>query len=204
MPTERNVFRLCSFGLFRVPSVLLLLLSGFLLLQRVRSSPAGTASVMGRLVNIPNEVDMNPFKVVVRQGGGAGVSGAPRKETFVSRDGGFSVSGLGPSSHLLEVLHPSLVFEPVLLEVLPESQGQNGVKAFSFSYEHGQGAQLRLPLTLVPRGKNSFFEAREEFNIMALGKNYMVWIMLATVGLMLILPKMQESLGGWVGLVVAG
>ncbi|CEM16361.1 unnamed protein product [Vitrella brassicaformis CCMP3155] len=114
---------------------------------------------------------------------------------FPNADGSFEIPSLPIGSYLLEVNHPFLQYDPVLVEVSAGGrQGEATVSAFLLSFEHGKGKKLKYPLGLASHAEVKYFQKREEFNIFVLFKNPMVLMGLVSFGLLFILPKMQQGI----------
>merc|ERR1711957_924236 len=98
---------------------------------------------------------------------------------------------VGP--HLLQVVHPRLVFDPVRVEASSKG-GEMKMTAYLADLEHGRGAKLKYPLGLAPSGLFGYLEKREEFNILTVFKSPMALISLFSMGAMLLLPKLQPMM----------
>merc|ERR1712107_685257 len=95
--------------------------------------------------------------------------------------------------HLLQVVHPVLRFDPVLVDVQKKG-GSIKLSAYLFEPEHGKGAKLKYPLGLAPSDTFQYLEKREEFNILTIFKNPMALMGLFSFGVMFLLPKLQPML----------
>merc|ERR1712204_154228 len=94
--------------------------------------------------------------------------------TLPTSDGYFVVTGVPIGPHLLQVLHPRLMFDPVRIEASDaKSGGTLKMAAYMADWEHGRGAKLKYPLGLAPSGTSTFLEKREEFNILSVFKSPM-------------------------------
>mmetsp|Transcript_28204 Transcript_28204/g.67739 ORF Transcript_28204/g.67739 Transcript_28204/m.67739 type:complete len:189 (-) Transcript_28204:191-757(-) len=115
-------------------------------------------------------------------------------EALPSADGSFEIDGVSEGAHSLQVAHPELKFEPVFVETTSRRDGTLQVNAFQQDIQHGKQAKLKYPLSLSPTDTVSYFEAREEFNILSvLYKNPMMLMMVFMGGMMFLLPKLQPD-----------
>ncbi|KJE93570.1 hypothetical protein CAOG_04337 [Capsaspora owczarzaki ATCC 30864] len=130
---------------------------------------------------------------------------------FVRLDGSFELLDVPSGVHLLEVVHPSYMFEPVRVEVSSKHNGRVRAKRAYFGAAPAAGSQqsssqqsglgssitgdnLAYPLKLQARGAAQFFQRREGVDIRGMLMNPMVLMM----GVMLIMayamPKMMENM----------
>eukprot|EP00418_Pyrodinium_bahamense_P061143 CAMPEP_0179185310 /NCGR_PEP_ID=MMETSP0796-20121207/91888_1 /TAXON_ID=73915 /ORGANISM="Pyrodinium bahamense, Strain pbaha01" /LENGTH=273 /DNA_ID=CAMNT_0020889265 /DNA_START=56 /DNA_END=876 /DNA_ORIENTATION=- len=107
-------------------------------------------------------------------------------------DGYFLISDVQPGPHLLQVVHPRLLFDPVRVEAQEGSTVK--MTAYLADFEHGRGAKMKYPLGLAPSGTYAYLEKREEFNILSIFKSPMALISLFSFGAMLLLPKLQPMI----------
>mmetsp|Transcript_123791 Transcript_123791/g.194173 ORF Transcript_123791/g.194173 Transcript_123791/m.194173 type:complete len:203 (+) Transcript_123791:80-688(+) len=106
-------------------------------------------------------------------------------------NGDFAFEDLPSGAHLLQVVHPTLQYDPVLVEVK-----QAKTKAFIADPEKndGKGAKLKVPLQLKPSSQNQYLEKREEFDLLSIFKSPMTLLSLFSFGMMFLLPKMQPMI----------
>uniref|UniRef100_A0A7S4UBF5 ER membrane protein complex subunit 7 beta-sandwich domain-containing protein n=1 Tax=Alexandrium monilatum TaxID=311494 RepID=A0A7S4UBF5_9DINO len=107
-------------------------------------------------------------------------------------DGYFLIGNVAAGPHLLQVVHPKLLFDPVRVEAQEGTTMK--MSAYLADFEHGRGAKLKYPLGLAPSGAYSYLEKREEFNILSVFKSPMALISLFSFGAMLLLPKLQPMI----------
>merc|ERR1739849_6321 len=108
-------------------------------------------------------------------------------------DGYFAISGVAVGNHLLQVVHPVLRFEPVMVDVTMKS-GVLKINSYLADLEHGKGSKLKYPLGLAPSGTYQYLEKREDFNILSVFKSPMALISLFSCGAMFLLPKLQPMI----------
>jgi len=152
---------------------------------------ASLGQIRGR-ISIPNK-----FQQDLPSGGGLAAAkvildGGLRTVLPIA-DGTFFINGIFAGPHLLQVVHPTLSFDPVRVEA-SESGGALKMSAHMADQEQGRGAKLKYPLGLAPSGTFQYLEKREEFNIMTIFKNPMALISLFSVGAMFLLPKLQPMI----------
>merc|ERR1719217_185908 len=108
-------------------------------------------------------------------------------------DGQFVINGVPPGAHLLQIVHPTLRFDPVRVETAVKS-GALKMTAYLADLEHGRGAKLKYPLGLAPSEVYSYLERREDFNLFSIFKSPMTLLSLFSFGAMFLLPKLQPML----------
>eukprot|EP00930_Biecheleria_cincta_P102144 TRINITY_DN93820_c0_g1_i1.p1 TRINITY_DN93820_c0_g1~~TRINITY_DN93820_c0_g1_i1.p1 ORF type:complete len:199 (-),score=44.39 TRINITY_DN93820_c0_g1_i1:188-784(-) len=170
-----------------VPFSLVLLLQA----TQAAAQDASLGQIRGR-ISIPNK-----FQQELPSGGGLAAAkvildGGLRSALPIA-DGTFVINGVSAGPHLLQVVHPTLSFDPVRVEA-SESGGALKMSAHMADLEQGRGAKLKYPLGLAPSGTFQYLEKREEFNILSIFKNPMALISLFSVGAMFLLPKLQPMI----------
>merc|ERR1719263_1652925 len=113
--------------------------------------------------------------------------------TLPTADGHFQLNNVLSGSHLLQVVHPTLRFDPVRVEALVKT-GTVKMTAYLADLEHGRGAKLKYPLGLAPSDVYTYLEKREEFNLLTIFKSPMTLLSLFSSGAMFLLPKLQPML----------
>jgi len=108
---------------------------------------------------------------------------------FPDHDGSFVIPNVPKGSHLLQVVHPELKFDPVQLEIT----GRGKVAAFLLDWTKGRGAKLNFPLGLAPSEQFDYYKQREEFDMFAQLKSPMTLFMMFMFGMMFIMPKIQPD-----------
>mmetsp|Transcript_72924 Transcript_72924/g.165384 ORF Transcript_72924/g.165384 Transcript_72924/m.165384 type:complete len:209 (+) Transcript_72924:66-692(+) len=109
-------------------------------------------------------------------------------------DGYFVISDVPVGPHLLQVVHPRLMFDLVRVDVQEAKGGTVKMTAHLADLEHGKGQKLKYPLGLAPSEVFHYLEKREEFNILSVFKSPMALISLFSCGAMLLLPKLQPMI----------
>ncbi|KAK2721705.1 ER membrane protein complex subunit 7 homolog [Artemia franciscana] len=109
---------------------------------------------------------------------------------FIKEDGTFSVNGLLPGSYVVEVVNPSVFYEPVRIDI--NSKGK--IRARKLNYiQPSQVNQLPYPLKLKPMLPYKYFQQREQWRITDFLFSPMVLMMVVPCLLILVLPKIVNS-----------
>mmetsp|Transcript_22705 Transcript_22705/g.44555 ORF Transcript_22705/g.44555 Transcript_22705/m.44555 type:complete len:220 (-) Transcript_22705:345-1004(-) len=107
---------------------------------------------------------------------------------LVRRDGTFVLRDVAPGTYSLEVSTTTYGYPLYIVEVAKTGK-------ISATYWFGKRRrELQHPLTLEPYGVQSYFEPRKTLSIMSLFMNPMVLMMAVMMGLMFVLPKLQEGM----------
>ena len=67
-------------------------------------------------------------------------------------------------------------------------------KCLEYAFPGAQKRALKYPLVINPKGTYQYFETKKGFSIFGLLRNPMVIMMLFSVGLMVVMPKMMDGL----------
>merc|ERR1719326_1965999 len=113
-----------------------------------------------------------------------------RSSALPTADGHFLLSDVPSGAHLLQVVHPTLRFDPVRVETAVKT-GALKMTAYLADPENGRGAKLKYPLGLAPSEFYAYLEVREEFNLFSIFKSPMTLLSLFSFGAMFLLPKLQ-------------
>merc|ERR1719261_1002196 len=116
-----------------------------------------------------------------------------RSSALPTADGHFLISDVSAGAHLLQVVHPTLRFDPVRVETTAKG-GSLKMTAYLADLENGRGAKLKYPLGLAPSDFYQYLEQREEFNLFSIFKSPMTLLSLFSFGAMFLLPKLQPML----------
>ncbi|KAH8251501.1 hypothetical protein KR038_009097, partial [Drosophila bunnanda] len=104
---------------------------------------------------------------------------------FARLNGLFTISGLPNGSHILEVHHPDIYFQPVRLDIT----GRGWIRARTVSYSQPSRVhQLPYPLRLPPLFRFSYFYAREQWGLIDVLLNPVVLSMLVPMLCLIIIP----------------
>mmetsp|Transcript_9251 Transcript_9251/g.9943 ORF Transcript_9251/g.9943 Transcript_9251/m.9943 type:complete len:223 (+) Transcript_9251:73-741(+) len=142
-----------------------------------------TRELEGRL-EFPNSI---PFNITTR------ITLNNGEYTTYSRiDGSFVIYNVSPGIHQLDIDSKTYHFGQVKIQLLEESM--DSPKCLEYAFPGAPKRTLKYPLILNPKGTYQYFEAKRGFSIFGLLKNPMVIMMLFSVGLMVLMPKMMEGL----------
>jgi len=182
-----------SFGLMEhFQAVAVLALVAFSTMRGTHGQQVASGPIRGR-ISIPQK-----FQQDLPLGGGLAVTkvvvDGGLLATLPTADGYFVVNNVPAGPHLLQVVHPRLVFDSVRVDASEVKNGSVKMSAYLADFEHGKGAKLKYPLGLAPSGAFSFLEKREEFNILSVFKSPMALISLFSFGAMFLLPKLQPMI----------
>eukprot|EP00126_Sphaerothecum_destruens_P010913 Sdes_comp20823_c0_seq2m17364 len=114
---------------------------------------------------------------------------------FLKSDGSFLVSCVPSGVHHLEIHSPSYSFDAIRLEVTPESS-QKKVRAFVAKNAPSflEPSPISYPLKIEATHRFQYFEAREKFMLQSLLRNPTVLIMLFTLVMVFVLPKLTANM----------
>ncbi|XP_017081480.2 ER membrane protein complex subunit 7 homolog [Drosophila eugracilis] len=109
---------------------------------------------------------------------------------FVRLDRRFLILGVPNGSHILEVEHPDIYFQPVKVEITAKGK----YRARKVNYiQPSTINQVAYPLRLLPHYRKGFFRTRQEWQIIDIVLSPIVLIMLVPLVLMLVVPKLIKD-----------
>ena len=149
----------------------------------VFAAASGTGTISGQL-QFP---DKRPFNITTRITLNHG-----EYSTYSRVDGGFEFYDVQPGIHVLDVLSTVFHFSQVKIQLL-EDEMENP-KCLEYFYPGAKKHPVTHPLELKALATYEYFEERKGFSIMSILKNPMIMMMLVSVGLMFMMPKMMEGL----------
>ena len=141
-----------------------------------------TTEIRGRLL-LPDNSPLNTTRITINDG---------EYITYTKPDGSFIFYNLSPGIHLLHVQSHTHVFSQVKIQLLEAAMGS--AKCIEYAFPGANKQAIPHPLILTAHAKYDFFEKRQSFSLISTLKNPMVMMMLFSVVLMLIMPKMMENL----------
>ena len=112
--------------------------------------------------------------------------------TYSRTDGSFVIYNVGPGIHRLDIDSKTYHFGQVKIQLKEDSM--ESPKCIEYAFPGAPKRALKYPLVLNPKGTFQYFETKKGFSIFALLRNPMVIMMLFSVGLMVMMPKMMEGL----------
>lgn len=155
-----------------------------LTLSRVLSAAQGTTtSLEGQL----QFSDKTPFNVTTRISLNNG-----EYSTYSRADGTFVVYDVPPGIHQLDIHSSKYHFGQIKIQLLAESM--DTPKCLEYAYPGAAKTPVKYPLVLSPHATYEYFEKSKGFSIFSLLKNPMVLMMLFSVVMMFVMPKMMEGL----------
>lgn len=142
-----------------------------------------TTTLEGRL-EFPNKT---PFNITTR----INLNNA-EFTTYSRADGSFSIYNVPPGVHQLDIHSTEYHFGQIKIQLLEDSM--DTPKCLEYTYAGALKQPAKYPMVLYPHATYQYFEARKGFSIFSLVKNPMVIMMIFSVGLMVLMPKMMEGL----------
>ncbi|KIM51094.1 hypothetical protein SCLCIDRAFT_1224851 [Scleroderma citrinum Foug A] len=133
----------------------------------------------------PNYKTLGATKVILDAG---------RYSARVTWNGNFSIPDVDPGTYVMSVLSHDHTFDKLRIDIsstsaLPEIKSH----VFGTPLLSPSAVFLSYPITLTPRGKNSYFKPHESFSVLGMFQNPMMVLMLLT-GLMLLgLPYVMKN-----------
>lgn len=157
--------------------LLLVLFSLYSLAQQV------TTSLEGRLA-FP---DKTPFNITTKITLNSG-----EYTTYSRTDGSFIIYDVPPGVHQLDIDSKAYLFGQIKIQLLEDSM--NSPKCLEYAYPGAAKRVISYPLVIYAKGTYQYFETKKGFSIFSMLKNPMVLMMLFSVGMMVIMPKMMEGM----------
>jgi len=122
--------------------------------------------------------------------------------TFIRQDGSFTFHDVSPGSYILEILMVDYFFLPVRLDVSAREKGRvrasllvpSSSSSQSLSLQNIRKDKLQYPLSLTPIHKPDYFQRRAPMNIMGMLKNPMVIMILITLVIVVVMPRMLANM----------
>ena len=117
---------------------------------------------------------------------------AGEQHTYSRLDGTFAFYNVPPGVHLVDVYSHEFMFSQVKIQLLEGFM--DAPKCIEYAYPGANKQSVAHPLILTAYATYEYFENRPGFSILALLKNPMLLMMIFSVGLMYVMPKMMENL----------
>jgi len=112
--------------------------------------------------------------------------------TYTKPDGSFIFHNVGPGNHLLQAQSLTYLFSQVKIQLIESTM--SSPKCIEYAYPGATKQAIPHPLILTAHAKYDFFEKRQRFSLLSMLNNPMFMMMLFSVVLMLMMPKMLENL----------
>jgi hypothetical protein len=145
-------------------------------------APTATATIKGTLL-LPDDTPVNMTRLSLNAG---------EQLTYSRLDGTFAFYNVPPGVHLVDVHSHTLMFSQVKIQLLEDSMDKP--KCIEYAYPGANKQPIAHPLVLTAHATYEYFEQRAGFSIFSLLRNPMLLMMLFTVGMMYLMPKMMENL----------
>ncbi|CAL4123214.1 unnamed protein product [Meganyctiphanes norvegica] len=108
---------------------------------------------------------------------------------FLREDGSFVINNVPWGSHVVQVMNPTFVYEPVRVDI--NSKGKMRARAVN-NIQPSQVVQVPYPLRLKTVGGNRYFLQREQWRITDIFMNPMVLMTVLPLALMMLLPRLND------------
>ena len=112
--------------------------------------------------------------------------------TYSRTDGSFVIYNVPPGIHQLDIDSKTFHFGQIKIQLLEEAM--DAPKCLEYAFPGAPKRALKYPLILNPKATLQYFEAKKGFSVFSLLKNPMVIMMLFSVVLMVMMPKMMEGM----------
>lgn len=109
---------------------------------------------------------------------------------FLKSDGSFTVNNVPSGSYLVEIAHPTYVFEPARVDIT--SKGKFRARRMN-NIQPSAVNQISYPLKFKARAKANYFQQREQWRITDMLMNPMVLMMVMPFLMIMVLPKLINS-----------
>ena len=141
-----------------------------------------TATIKGTLL-LPDDTPVNMTRVSLNAG---------EQQTYSRLDGTFAFYNVPPGVHVVDVMSHQFLFSQVKIQLLQDSM--DAPKCIQYAYPGANKQPIGHPLVLTATATYEYFEKRPGFSIFSLLKNPMLLMMVFSVGMMFLMPKMMENL----------
>ncbi|KAG7337292.1 DUF2012 domain containing protein [Nitzschia inconspicua] len=142
-----------------------------------------TTSLEGRLA-FPNKTPFNiTTKITLNSG---------EYTTYSRKDGSFIIYDVPPGVHQLDIDSKAYHFGQIKIQLLEESM--DSPKCLEYAYPGAPKRVVKYPLVIYAKGTYEYFETKKGVSIFGMLKNPMVLMMLFSVGMMVIMPKLMEGM----------
>jgi hypothetical protein len=139
-------------------------------------------TIQGTL-RLPDEMPVNSTKIALNNG---------EKVTYSRLDGSFAFYNVPPGVHLLDVYSHHLHFSQVKVQLLPDAM--DSPKCIEYAFPGAPKSVIQHPIHLKAHAKYEYFQPKQGFSPLVLLKNPMMLMMLLSIGMMFLVPKMMENL----------
>ena len=141
-----------------------------------------TTSIQGRLRLPDPSSSLNSTRITLNDG--------RTHNTYTQADGTFIFHRVPPG--VLDVQSREHHFSQVKIQLLEESM--DSPKCIEYVYPGAPKQAIPHPLELTAHASYEYYEPRQGFSIFSILKNPMLLMMIVSVGMMVLMPKMMEGL----------
>jgi ER membrane protein complex subunit 7 len=143
-----------------------------------------TTTIVGRLENIDKTVFNMTTRITLNH---------QQYTTYSRADGSFAIFNVPPGIHQLDIQNNNYHFGHVKIQLLENDM--DAPKCLEYAYPGALKQVIAYPLVLRPHATYTYFEKRQGLSLFSILKNPMVLMMVFSLGLMFLMPKMMEGLG---------
>jgi len=108
---------------------------------------------------------------------------------FIREDGSFVINNVPWGSHVVQVMNPTFVYEPVRVDI--NSKGKMRARAVN-NIQPSQVVQVPYPLRMKTVGGYRYFLQREQWRVTDIFMNPMVLMTVLPLALMMLLPRLND------------
>lgn len=112
--------------------------------------------------------------------------------TYSRLDGTFAFYNVPPGVHLVDVYSHTLMFSQIKCQLLEDSMANP--TCIEYAYPGANKQPIAHPLVLTAHATYEYFEQRPGFSVFSLLRNPMLLMMLFSIGMMYLMPKMMDNL----------
>ena len=131
----------------------------------------------------PDDMPVNSTKIALNNG---------EMVTYSKLDGSFAFYNVPPGVHLLDVHSHELHFGQVKVQILEEAS--ESPKCIEYPYPGATKMVIKHPIHLKAHAKYEYFQPRQGFSPTVLLKNPMMLMMMFSIVMMFLMPKLMENL----------
>jgi ER membrane protein complex subunit 7 len=134
-------------------------------------------------LRLPDDMPVNSTRIALNNGD---------QITYSKLDGSFVFYNVPPGIHLLDVHSHHLHFSQIKVQLLPDAM--DSPKCIEYPFPGATKVVIQHPIHLKAHAKYEYFQPKQGFSPAALLKNPMMLMMLLSIGMMFLMPKMMENL----------
>jgi ER membrane protein complex subunit 7 len=112
--------------------------------------------------------------------------------TYSRKDGSFYIYDVPPGIHQLDIDSKTYHFGQIKIQLLEDAM--DSPKCLEYAFPGAPKKVIKYPLVIFAKGTYQYFEQKKGFSIFSMLKNPMVLMMVFSVGMMVVMPKLMEGL----------